>query len=160
LIENIPQSPRKNRPYPWNFAPKRLQNVKEIFILATASVNSQLTTPKSPYRLLLVAIGLCLTISALILGFHRLQLSNPYIHEVFSLSGNAGRGYEIFQINCAGCHGKFADGIVGPSLHEVSRRKSKVSLIEQVVSGNTPPMPKFQPDPQEMADLLIYLENL
>jgi hypothetical protein len=29
-----------------------------------------------------------------------------------------------------------------------------------VVSGRTPPMPKFQPEAQEMADLLEYLENL
>ncbi|MFM6660226.1 MAG: cytochrome c, partial [Microcystis panniformis] len=32
--------------------------------------------------------------------------------------------------------------------------------IEQVISGKTPPMPKFQPDTQAMADLLVYLENL
>jgi len=29
-----------------------------------------------------------------------------------------------------------------------------------VVSGETPPMPMFQPKPQEMADLLKYLEKL
>jgi hypothetical protein len=42
----------------------------------------------------------------------------------------------------------------------VSTRKSKASLIKQVVSGETPPMPQFQPGPQEMADLLKYLETL
>jgi mono/diheme cytochrome c family protein len=138
-----------------------LQNVKKILIFAVASVDSPLANPKIPvYRVLLVAIGMSLAIGAILLGFHISRLSNPYVQEVLSLPGNAGRGYEIFQINCAGCHGKLADGVVGPSLQEVSRRKSKVSLIEQVVSGKTPPMPKFQPDPQEMADLLIYLENL
>jgi hypothetical protein len=45
-------------------------------------------------------------------------------------------------------------------LHDVPKRKSKVSLIEQVTSGKTPPMPKFQPSSQEMADLLSYLEKL
>jgi mono/diheme cytochrome c family protein len=53
-----------------------------------------------------------------------------------------------------------ADGKVGPSLKNVSTRKSRIGLIEQVISGNTPPMPKFQPSPQEMADLLSYLESL
>ncbi|MCA1991498.1 MAG: cytochrome c, partial [Coleofasciculus sp. S288] len=53
-----------------------------------------------------------------------------------------------------------ADGRVGPSLQHVSKRKSKTSLIYQVISGQTPPMPKFQPSPQEMADLLSYLEKL
>jgi hypothetical protein len=33
-------------------------------------------------------------------------------------------------------------------------------LIHQVTSGETPPMPQFQPSAQEMADLLKYLESL
>ena len=33
-------------------------------------------------------------------------------------------------------------------------------LIQQVVSGKTPPMPRFQPEPQAMADLLAYLNSL
>ncbi|HEY9884533.1 MAG TPA: c-type cytochrome, partial [Thermosynechococcaceae cyanobacterium] len=60
----------------------------------------------------------------------------------------------------AGCHGTEAAGRVGPSLREISNRKSKVSMIHQVISGQTPPMPQFQPSPQEMADLLSYLESL
>jgi mono/diheme cytochrome c family protein len=63
-------------------------------------------------------------------------------------------------MNCAVCHGIEADGEVGPSLLSVSARKSKVKLIKQVVSGNTPPMPQFQPKPEDMADLLEYLERL
>ncbi|MCY7406042.1 MAG: cytochrome c, partial [Alkalinema sp. CAN_BIN05] len=42
----------------------------------------------------------------------------------------------------------------------VSHRKSQAALIEQVISGKTPPMPQFQPNPQEMADLLSYLQSL
>ncbi|WP_422661893.1 c-type cytochrome [Pannus brasiliensis] len=124
-------------------------------------MNTQLVNPKiSLSRLLLFISGALLAMGIIFLGFRLATISDPYVQEVLALPGNAGRGYEIFQINCAGCHGKFGDGSVGPSLHEVSRRKSKISLIEQVVSGKTPPMPKFQPDPQEMADLLIYLEHL
>jgi hypothetical protein len=33
-------------------------------------------------------------------------------------------------------------------------------MIQQVTGGNTPPMPQFQPDPQEMADLIEYLKTL
>jgi mono/diheme cytochrome c family protein len=76
------------------------------------------------------------------------------------LSGNPTQGYAIFQMNCSSCHGIYADGLVGPSLHHISERKSRVKLIEQVISGRTPPMPQFQPSPQEMADLLEYLERL
>ncbi|NEQ28240.1 MAG: cytochrome c, partial [Microcoleus sp. SIO2G3] len=66
----------------------------------------------------------------------------------------------IFQMNCASCHGIFADGMVGPNLHHIRDRKSSIRIINQVISGQTPPMPQFQPSPQEMADLLEYLEGL
>ncbi|MGF1482486.1 MAG: c-type cytochrome [Cyanophyceae cyanobacterium] len=105
-------------------------------------------------------IAIVLIALVIVLGIHVYRRSNPYIQEVLSLSGDVQRGHQIFQINCAGCHGLQADGNVGPSLQDIHKRKSKVGLIEQVVSGRTPPMPKFQPNSQEMADLLSYLEKL
>lgn len=95
-----------------------------------------------------------------VLAFYRIQVSDPYIHKVLSLQGDSVRGHAIFQINCAGCHGLQADGRVGPSLQHISGKKSNISLIHQVTSGQTPPMPKFQPNPQDMADLLGYLDKL
>ncbi len=111
-------------------------------------------------RITLIVLMVVLVISASFLGFHLIQNSDPYVRRVLSLNGNPAQGYAMFQINCAGCHGLQADGRVGPSLQHVSNRKSKSSLIHQVTSGETPPMPKFQPSPQEMADLLSYLEKL
>jgi mono/diheme cytochrome c family protein len=103
----------------------------------------------------------CLSICLLaIVGWYSLQESNPYMTSVLSKTGDPTLGHAIFQINCSGCHGLDASGRVGPSLREISKRKSPHSLIEQVTSGNTPPMPQFQPNPQEMADLLSYLETL
>jgi mono/diheme cytochrome c family protein len=107
-----------------------------------------------------MVLAVLLAIGSSVLGFHLIQVSDPYIRNVLSLNGDSVRGHDIFQINCAGCHGLQADGRVGPSLQHVSQRKSKVSLIHQVISGQTPPMPKFQPSTQEMADLLSYLEKL
>jgi mono/diheme cytochrome c family protein len=95
-----------------------------------------------------------------IVGWHSFQEANPYITSVLSRTGDPTLGHAIFQINCSGCHGIYAAGRVGPSLREISKRKSPHSLIEQVISGNTPPMPQFQPNPQEMADLLSYLAKL
>jgi mono/diheme cytochrome c family protein len=95
-----------------------------------------------------------------IVGWHSLQESNPYTINVLAKTGDPTLGHAIFQINCSGCHGLDASGRVGPSLREISRRKSPQGLIEQVTSGNTPPMPQFQPNPQEMADLLSYLGTL
>ena len=111
-------------------------------------------------RITLVVLAVLLAISASLLCFHLIQISDPYVSTVLSLTGDSRRGHDMFQINCAGCHGLQADGKVGPSLQHVSKRKSKISLIHQVTSGQTPPMPKFQPSPQEMADLLSYLEKL
>ncbi|WP_264326029.1 c-type cytochrome [Romeriopsis navalis] len=83
-----------------------------------------------------------------------------YVREVLQLPGNAVQGEAIFQMNCAVCHGSQGNGNVGPSLRDVAAHKSRQGLIEQVISGKTPPMPQFQPDEQIMADLLSYLENL
>jgi mono/diheme cytochrome c family protein len=101
-----------------------------------------------------------LVLLCVMFGFRYWQASDPYVSDVLVLSGDTQRGHAIFQLNCAGCHGTQADGRIGPSLLGVHARKSKVGLINQVVSGKTPPMPQFQPDPQDMADLLSYLQSL
>jgi mono/diheme cytochrome c family protein len=133
----------------------------EIPSLTGDRLENQLAHPRTLVRrITLLVLALLLAISASLLGFHLVQVSDPYVHKVLSLNGDAARGHDIFQINCAGCHGLQADGRVGPSLQHVSKRKSKISLIHQVTSGETPPMPKFQPTTQEMADLLSYLEKL
>ena len=85
---------------------------------------------------------------------------DPYIRSSLELRGDQEHGSKLFLINCAGCHGIAAQGVVGPNLHGVSDRKRDTALIQQVVSGKTPPMPSFQPDPQSMADLLAYLHEL
>ncbi len=85
---------------------------------------------------------------------------DPYTQSVLSLSGDPTQGRSIFVMNCVACHGQWATGKVGPNLHGVSDRKSDAKLIQQVVSGETPPMPQFQPSPQDMADLLSYLKQL
>lgn len=111
-------------------------------------------------RLALLALAILLVVSLAIFGVQMVRASDPYIKSVLSQTGDEVQGHAIFQINCAGCHGLEADGRVGPSLQAVSKRKSQYGLIHQVISGETPPMPKFQPSAKEMADLLSYLESL
>jgi mono/diheme cytochrome c family protein len=122
--------------------------------------NQRVLTDSLIQRIALIGLAILLAIVLAMFSFHMLRLSDPYIKSVLSLSGNPVQGHAIFQMNCAGCHGFQADGNVGPSLQGVSRRKSRSSLIHQVISGDTPPMPQFQPSKQEMADLLSYLETL
>lgn len=119
-------------------------------------LNKQIPIQRVALILLAIAVGLFL----LVLGFYQSQRADPYVQTVLSLTGSPDQGKAIFQMNCAGCHGFQADGRVGPSLLDVSSRKSKPSIIHQVISGQTPPMPQFQPSAEEMADLLSYLETL
>jgi Cytochrome c, mono- and diheme variants len=85
---------------------------------------------------------------------------DPYVQATRMLNGDADHGGQVFRINCAGCHGIAAQGLVGPNLHGVADRRSDPSIIHQVVSGATPPMPRFEVEPQTMADLLAYLKSL
>ena len=111
-------------------------------------------------KLLLTLAAIAIAVASVIMGVRLYQISDPYVRDVLTLQGTVAQGEAIFQINCAGCHGVTADGNVGPSLHEISRRRSKLGIIHQVTDGRTPPMPKFQPAPQEMADLLAYLKSV
>ncbi|NEO69044.1 cytochrome c [Moorena sp. SIO3H5] len=124
-------------------------------------MENQLVQPRVLVRrVTLIVLVALLAISLSLIGITMMQDSDPYVQKVLSLNGDPLRGNAIFQINCAGCHGDNGDGNVGPSLLSISKRKSDVSLIQQVISGRTPPMPKFQPQTRDMADLLSYLEQL
>ncbi|MFO0016416.1 MAG: c-type cytochrome [Synechococcaceae cyanobacterium] len=107
--------------------------------------------------LLMLAAIACIVLMLLVVPASR---QDPYSRATLALSGSAENGGRLFRLNCAGCHGLAAQGLVGPNLHGVSHRKNDRQLIQQVVSGNTPPMPRFQPEPQAMADLLAFLHSL
>ena len=85
---------------------------------------------------------------------------DPYSKATLALTGDIQHGGQIFRINCAGCHGLAAQGLVGPSLQGISVRRSDRAVIHQIVSGETPPMPRFEIEPEGMADLLSYLHTL
>ncbi|MEA5504010.1 cytochrome c [Halotia wernerae UHCC 0503] len=124
-------------------------------------MDNHITKPETLIqRIALLALAILLAVPLGIFGVQIVRASDPYVKSVLSLTGDSIQGHAIFQINCAGCHGLEADGRVGPSLQAVSKHKSRYGLIHQVISGETPPMPKFQPSTQEMADLLSYLETL
>ena len=108
---------------------------------------------------LVVLTAICVTLVLLVVVIPAAR-SDPYTRTTLQLSGSAEQGEQLFLLNCAGCHGIAAQGLVGPNLHKVDNRKNNRQLIQQVVSGRTPPMPRFQPEPQAMADLLAYLHSL
>ena len=118
-------------------------------------------TPGQRRGLIAALLGMAAVacIVAVLLGLPAAR-ADPYTRQTLELSGSSEHGGRLFRLNCAGCHGIAAQGLVGPNLHGVAERKSPRQLIQQVVSGRTPPMPRFQPEPQAMADLLAYLNGL
>ena len=86
--------------------------------------------------------------------------NNKYIIKTLELNGSAEKGEALFKINCVGCHGITARGLVGPDLHSITQRLNDKEIIEQVTGGLTPPMPSFEIDPRNMSNLLKYLHSL
>ena len=86
--------------------------------------------------------------------------SNTFILKTLELSGSVKEGDLIFKMNCVGCHGITARGLVGPDLHSITQRLNDAEIIKQVTEGLTPPMPSFEIDSQNMSNLLTYLHNL
>ena len=86
--------------------------------------------------------------------------TNQYIIETLDLNGSAERGDALFKMNCVGCHGITARGLVGPDLHSITKRLNDKQIIKQVTGGLTPPMPSFEIDPANMSNLLKYLHSL
>ena len=86
--------------------------------------------------------------------------NNKYIIETLALNGSAEEGEAVFKINCVGCHGITARGLVGPDLHSITQRLNDKEIIKQVTGGQTPPMPSFEIDPVNMSNLLKYLHSL
>ncbi len=101
-----------------------------------------------------------LLFTGILITLLRLPMAEPYVRSVMDLTGHPTQGEQIFLLNCASCHGVAGTGVVGPSLVNLTSHRSQASIIHQITSGRTPPMPKFQASPQEMADLLSYLETL
>ena len=85
---------------------------------------------------------------------------NPFIQKTLELKGSVDEGDSLFKMNCVGCHGITARGLVGPDLHSITQRLDDRKIIKQVVEGLTPPMPSFEIDPQKMSNLLTYLHSL
>ena len=86
--------------------------------------------------------------------------NNKYIIDTLEINGSAKEGDALFKVNCVGCHGITARGLVGPDLHSITQRLNDKEIIKQVTGGLTPPMPSFEIDPVNMSNLLKYLHSL
>ena len=102
-----------------------------------------------------VVLLICFSIS--FITHHK---NNEYIIETLEIDGSIEEGDALFKMNCVGCHGITARGLVGPDLHSITQRLNDKEIIKQVTGGLTPPMPSFEIDPRNMSNLLKYLHSL
>ncbi len=86
--------------------------------------------------------------------------TDPFIYETLAIQGDKTSGSKLFKINCVGCHGITAQGLVGPDLNDVTDKLNDKEIINQIIKGRTPPMPSFEIEAQSMADLLSYMHSL
>ena len=109
-------------------------------------------------RKFLIVFGVLLICFSLLFLNH--YENNKFIIDTLKLNGSVNEGDSLFKINCVGCHGITARGLVGPDLHSITQRLNDKEIIKQVTGGLTPPMPSFEIDPVNMSNLLKYLHSL
>jgi len=105
----------------------------------------------------IVFLVLLIFFSIILVNHHE---NNKYIIKTLELKGSINEGNALFKMNCVGCHGITARGLVGPDLHSITQRLNDKEIIKQVTGGLTPPMPSFEIDPVNMSNLLKYLHSL
>ena len=108
-------------------------------------------------RIFIFFIVILTSITLFYLTHHQ---NSQFITKTLELNGSVKEGDSLFKINCVGCHGIAARGLVGPDLHSITQRLNDKEIIKQVTGGYTPPMPSFEIDPQNMSNLLKYLHSL
>ena len=113
---------------------------------------------KDFFKMFFIVFVLLIAFSSIFFMNH--SENNKYIIKTLELNGSTEKGDALFKINCVGCHGIAARGLVGPDLHSVTQRLSDKEIIKQVTGGLTPPMPSFEIDPVNMSNLLKYLHSL
>lgn len=81
-------------------------------------------------------------------------------------SGDSEAGRELFESNCAMCHGQDASGMRGmhPSLRGAVERLSREGVEVTILKGRdtTPPMPSFEGrlSDEEIDDVVAYIDTL
>ncbi len=126
--------------------------------MSTSSSSAAEINPKREFlkKFSIIFSVILISVSIFFLNHH----DNKFIIKTLELNGSAEEGDALFKMNCVGCHGITARGLVGPDLHSITQRLNDKEIIKQVTGGLTPPMPSFEIDPVNMSHLLKYLHSL
>ena len=89
----------------------------------------------------LAAVGIAFAAGELIRPKLTATSEAPETLTIPTVGTQAHKGYTLFMMNCAHCHGNNARGDEGPDLHGVTKSDARIaSLIKSGVKGE---MPKF-----------------
>ena len=131
---------------------------RHFFVTISSSSAAEKTLKMKIWKLCFIVFVILLIFVCLF--YFNYEENNTYILKTLELNGSVKEGDTLFKMNCVGCHGITARGLVGPDLHSITRRLNDTEIIKQVIEGVTPPMPSFEIDPQNMSNLLTYLHSL
>ena len=124
----------------------KLSNDRKAIFLATVSG--------------LAAIGMALAAGEIIRPKEATE-SSATVKSVIPPAGTqASQGYDLFQMNCAHCHGTDARGGEGPDLHRLAKSEARISsLIKNGIKGE---MPRFgdKLTDSDIRALLAFLKSL
>ena len=101
-------------------------------------------------RTFIAALATLAATACAVLAFALYQAASvdPYAQTVLALNGDPGQGGRLFRINCAGCHGLAAQGLVGPDLNGVTERKTMPSLCSRWSAATRHPCPSSSWSPR------------
>jgi mono/diheme cytochrome c family protein len=85
------------------------------------------------------------------------KASDPQrVDDILALDGDAVAGADVYDSNCATCHGINGEGGSGPSMSNVANM-SESAIVDVVLTGKES-MPSFDTlEDQQIADLLEYI---
>ena len=110
------------------------------------------------------ALGIAFGLSPLLQSKSRMEEGSPpnvtLIQQTPLANGDLKRGHQIFDRNCAHCHGDDARGDEGPDLHNLIKSNARITaIVKERIKGEMPGFGKKLSDADVM-DLIAFLRSL
>ena len=96
--------------------------------MTTSSSSAAEKTLKTKIWKRVFIVCLILLISSSFFYFNH-EENNTYILKTLELNGSVREGDTLFKMNCVGCHGITARGLVGPDLHSITMRLNDAETV-------------------------------
>jgi len=113
---------------------------------------------------LVSALGIAFGSSPLLQYKSRMEETRPRnasaLQQTASANGEVKRGHQVFDRNCAHCHGDDARGDEGPDLHNIKKSDGRITaIVKEGIKGEMPGFGKKLSD-ADVEDLIAFLRSL